>query len=353
MIYYIYKITLLKGSLSGKYYIGQHRTKKINDRYAGSGTILRNYYKAYGKKIGETYTKEILRYCSSIEELNKAEEELISDRYSSDSNCINLIAGGRGKGFSEETRKKISEAIKGRIISEESRKRISQTLKGHHVSKETRALISKKVIKKFESPEYREKVSEAQKHRKPITEETRRKISEASKGRPCCWKGQKMPQYITEKMSAAHKGTVYINNGIELKRVKPSQIEEYFSKGWVLGMRDIDKINRSENSSCKGKHLSEETKQKLSKANKGRKMSEEARAKIAANNRARANDPEIRRKISEAKKGKKQTPEHTAKVAASKRGIPLSEEAKKKKSEAMKGKHWYFDKLLNKRVYYV
>ena len=66
MIYYVYKITLLKGSLAGAYYIGQHRTKKMNDGYAGSGTILRNYYKVYGEKNGETYTKEIIRYCSEL-----------------------------------------------------------------------------------------------------------------------------------------------------------------------------------------------------------------------------------------------------------------------------------------------
>ena len=333
MIYYIYKIQLLKGSLAGKYYIGQHRTKDLNDGYAGSGTILRNYYKVYGAIEGETYTKEIVQYCSSIAELNKVEQALISDKYETDPDCINLIAGGRGKGISEETRRKMSESLKGKEPSAETRDRISKTLKGHPVSEETRQIIREKILDLNKSPEFRRKNSEAQKRRKPITEETRRKLSEAGKGRPCCWKGKKMPSCVTEKMSESHKRLRYVNNGIELKKVRVEELEEYLSNGWVRGVRESDKLAMSMRN--KGRRLSEETKRKLSEINKGRKMSEEARAKIAANNRARANDPEIRRKISEAKKGKPCSPEHIAKLAAARRGM-----------------HWRYDENLKRRVYY-
>lgn len=353
MIYYVYKITLLKGSLSGKYYIGQHRTKNINDGYAGSGTILLNYYKALGCIEGETYTKEIIQYCSSISELNKAEMTLIADKYDTDSDCINLIAGGRGKGISTETRKKLSEANRGRVITEDAKKKISQSLKGHPVSEKTRQIIREKIVILNTSSEYRKKNSEAQKHRKPISDETRAKLSEANRGRPCCWAGKKMPDSVKKKMSSSQRGFRYINNGVDLKRVKDDELEQYLLNGWVLGMRESDKKKMSDNSVCKGKPISEERRQRLSQFFRGRKMPEEARVKIAENNRARAQDPEIRRKISEAKKGRKHSPEHIAKVAAAKRGIPQSEETKRKKSESMKGKRWYFDKQLNKRVYYV
>lgn len=160
---------------------------------------------------------------------------------------------------------------------------------------------------------------------------------------------KKMPDTITEKMSAAHKGRVVINNGTEMKRIRPFELPDYLSNGWVLGMRDSDKKAMSERNI--GKTISEETKQKLSAFFRGRKMSAEARAKIAAKNRERANDPVIRKKISDAKKGKKHSPEHIAKIAAAKRGVPQSEESKRKRSETMKGAHWYFDKQLNRRVY--
>lgn len=351
MIYYIYKITLLKGSLTGKYYIGQHRTKNINDGYAGSGTILLNYYKVYGEREGETYIKEILQYCESITELNKIEKELIADRYDTDDNCINLIAGGRGKGFSKETRKKISEANKGREIPQETREQISKTLMGHSISLDTREKISETVKRICASPEHRKKLSDAQKRRPPISEETRRKLSEASKGRECCWKGKKMPKSIRDKMSKTQSGYIVINDGIVVKRVRDYELNDYLSKGWVRGYTEKVKKNMSAGSPNKGKPLSEEKKKALSEKLKGRKMPDWAREKIAANNRARANDPEIRRKISEAKKGKRQTPEHTAKVAAAKRGIPQSAESNRKRSEALKGCHWYFDEQLKRRVY--
>ena len=57
--FYIYKITLIKGSFAGHYYFGQHRTNNLNDGYAGSGRILLNYYEKYGKIEGVTYVKEI------------------------------------------------------------------------------------------------------------------------------------------------------------------------------------------------------------------------------------------------------------------------------------------------------
>lgn len=77
--YYTYKIILLKGSLAGKYYYGQHSTDDIRDHYAGSGKILQKYYKKYRAVEGVTYTKEILKFYNGPEELNKAENVLIGD----------------------------------------------------------------------------------------------------------------------------------------------------------------------------------------------------------------------------------------------------------------------------------
>jgi len=78
--YYTYKITLLKGSYSNCYYLGQHKTNNLNDNYAGSGTKLRNYYNKYGKSEGDSYVKEILNSYSSLKELNEAEKILIGNK---------------------------------------------------------------------------------------------------------------------------------------------------------------------------------------------------------------------------------------------------------------------------------
>lgn len=52
--WYIYRTTCL---INGKTYIGQHKYRKLNDSYLGSGTAIRNAIKKYGK---DNFKKEIL-----------------------------------------------------------------------------------------------------------------------------------------------------------------------------------------------------------------------------------------------------------------------------------------------------
>ena len=92
-----------------------------------------------------------------------------------------------GMNVSEERRRKISEAKKGRTCSEEHRRKISEAIKGEnhpmygkHFSEETRKKMSEaKKGKKF-SEEHRRKISESLKG-KTMSEETRRKMTESHK----------------------------------------------------------------------------------------------------------------------------------------------------------------------------
>lgn len=128
--YYIYKIVLLKGSLAGKYYYGQHSTNSLQDNYAGSGSILKDYYKKYRAVEGVTYTKEILKFYNDEKELDRAEEILIGDLWETDPNCLNKKPGGNrppiasfpgelnpfyGKHHTEKTKAILREKNKGRI----------------------------------------------------------------------------------------------------------------------------------------------------------------------------------------------------------------------------------------------
>ena len=54
----------------------------------------------------------------------------------------------------------------------------------------------------------------------------------------------------------------------------------------------------------KGKHLSEETRKKLSEANKGKIMSDESRRKMSESHKGKTHSDETRKKLSEALKGK-------------------------------------------------
>ena len=93
-IHYIYKITLLCGKLSGKYYLGKHTTSNPKDGYTGSGRIVKDYFKKYGRKKNVTYIKEIIEYNTSMEINAEREKVIIGDLWETDPNCLNCCEGG-------------------------------------------------------------------------------------------------------------------------------------------------------------------------------------------------------------------------------------------------------------------
>ncbi len=86
MHYIIYKTTNL---INGKYYIGKHKTKNLEDGYLGSGKLLKRAIKKYGIW---NFHREILLECSSEEEMNLKEKELVMVS----EETYNLCEGGKG-----------------------------------------------------------------------------------------------------------------------------------------------------------------------------------------------------------------------------------------------------------------
>ena len=168
IMYYIY---LIVNSVNGKTYVGQRKSSKewYEDKYMGSGKHLKSAIKKYGI---ENFEKFLIQHCYSKEETNKAEKFWIAEYRRRGKAEYNIADGGQGgniKGHSvsEETRKKISESLKG-----------NQRHKGHH-----------------------------------LTDETKRRISESNKGKPCWNKGKHWPEEHRKKLSEAHKGQVPWNKG--------------------------------------------------------------------------------------------------------------------------------------------
>lgn len=227
---YCYKITLTKGSLKDKIYFGQHITNDLNDGYKGRGRKLIDYYKKYP----EDYIKEIISFHNTIEELDKAEYDLIHPHLGKDY-CLNLIEGGHVNRMCDELKQKLSNSkkgkttwIKGKCHTEETKQKISNILKEKYTNNEIKINCWNKG--------------------KTLTEETKQKMSESRK-----------KYYLTHEVS--------------------KDTREKLSKIW------------------KGKHHSEETKQKISDTLKGFKMSDETKQKISNSMKGKKCGPKGKHKV--------------------------------------------------------
>lgn len=82
----------------------------------------------------------------------------------------------KGKRLSEETRQRMSASRTGRKFSEESRKKMSDAAKGRAKSEAHKIKIAEVRTGSKASDETRAKMREAQSNRKPISEETRQRL---------------------------------------------------------------------------------------------------------------------------------------------------------------------------------
>jgi hypothetical protein len=89
MHYIIYKIT---NQINGKYYIGRHATKNVNDLYMGSGIGIKN---AIAKYDVENFIKEIIAEAASAEELWDLEKDIVNKEVVSDPMSYNNTYGGK------------------------------------------------------------------------------------------------------------------------------------------------------------------------------------------------------------------------------------------------------------------
>ena len=159
MFYTIYKITNL---INGKYYIGKHKTKELQDNYMGSGVWLKNAFKKYGK---HNFIKEIILICNSEKHMNLAERIMV---VCDPEITYNIKIGGNG-GFDH-----INEIhIKKTVITKRKNGWYStekNPMYGKKHKEEVKTNHSKR-MKGQNNPNYNKKFSE----------ETKRKMSEARK----------------------------------------------------------------------------------------------------------------------------------------------------------------------------
>lgn len=168
----IYKTTNL---LNGKIYIGQDTNN--DPKYMGSGKIIRNAIKKYGK---DNFSKEVLEECETIEHLNEREIYWISVFNSTDNKIgYNILSGGLGsRGFKQSL--EVIEKIRENNNSDRFKKIMASPEVSSKISEGQLKSERKKEL--HSSAEYREKMSKSLKGR-IITDEHRKKISDSLKGR--------------------------------------------------------------------------------------------------------------------------------------------------------------------------
>lgn len=186
--------------INGKKYVGQakdierrnYEWNNLSRPYAGR--LINNARAKYGI---EAFGFEILKECED-DELNYWETYYIKELQSKTPNGYNLTDGGegtRGYTYTEEQRKKRSEAQKGKIFSDETKKKISKSKKGKPAWNKGK--------KDIYSEETRRKISESH-IGKPLSEEHKKKVSESLKGRPSGMKGKSHTTEARRKMSDSH-----------------------------------------------------------------------------------------------------------------------------------------------------
>ena len=263
MVGYIYLITDTTNNMK---YAGKHHYNKegeLDPNYHGSGVIIKNIY----KKRPETLKEEYIKTCYSEEEMCSDEQYYIKFYNTLWPNGYNLTEGGEGCVFCEESKKKISDALKGLLSGEKN------PMFGKHHSEETRRKISESMsgesnpfYGRQHSDETKQKISVIHKG-KHLSDEQKKKLSESMSGENNPFYGRQHSEETKRKLSEKNKGK-------HLSEETKQKISEALigENNPFYGKHHSDECKKKMREAHKGKHLSEETKQKMRESHQRRKI---------------------------------------------------------------------------------
>ena len=235
---YIYITTNL---VSGMRYIGQHSSKEFDKYYYGSGKLIKEALSEFGH---DNFKCEVIEWCKTYEELNLKEIYWINF-YQADSSkdFYNLAYGGsnskyalRGENHPFYNKKHKKESINKMSKSKQGK---NNPMYGKHQSEDAKRRISEAQIG-CKNHMYG-KHEEAYWFNKSRSEDTKKKISETriknniALGENNPFYGKHHNKETKDMISNIQKGRIYVNNGINTKRVKPEELDSYLLNGWVKG----------------------------------------------------------------------------------------------------------------------
>lgn len=203
MYYTVYKITNV---LNGKFYIGKHKTKDLDDGYMGSGKLIKRAIEKHGV---ENFKKDILHVFETESEMNKAEARLVvlnEDSY-------NLCPGGEG-GFGYINEKKLNIYENHTAIAKRNLSIAAETRVKNDAYFKLMKANSELGIQKLKAL-FPQGTWKGRKH----SDETKAKIKASKKDKQLASKNS---QY----------GTAWITNGVINKKIKKIDI---VPEGWYKG----------------------------------------------------------------------------------------------------------------------
>lgn len=175
--------------VNNKIYIGVHKIKDFaTDNYLGSGILLKKALKKYGRDNFERIT---LYATSCGEEAYFVEELIVDELFIERVDVYNIKVGGMGSAAGE------LHPMYGKHHTAETKQRMSESQKlcdntrfsGHNHTEEAKEIIKEKMRQREFTKEHREKIRLGNTG-KTMSEESKRKMSEAKKG---IYKGENHP----------------------------------------------------------------------------------------------------------------------------------------------------------------
>lgn len=246
-MHYIY---VIRNTFNASVYVGKTSNfakRRADHWYCARKGDTRPLYCAMRELNSENFTLSVLEE-HELELMAIEREKFWISHFDSFNNGYNLTPSGgfhignKGRKFSADHRRKLSDAHKGKILSSETRQKLSDIQRGRNRgprSDETKAKIGRAHKGKIISFEQREKIRQALLGRSP-SKETCQRISDSNMGRV-------INESTRQKLSLAHIGIKHSNE----TRAHFSKIR----KGVKRGERSIEAKQRMKNAwkprSCK------------------------------------------------------------------------------------------------------
>ena len=269
-------------------YVGVHCGDIIKDRYYGSGLAWNNVVRKYGK---DNIKRTIICTFEGKEEKQILEKKFIAYyRAKCGDKCLNISDGGDGGNLGEEICKKISLRIRGtgngmygKKLTEETKRKISEALKGHpnynpkgyKHTEEAKARIRSAHIGIRHTEETKERLREARRNQKNVClngcKGMHWYVSPDGVEEKICLDKEAPYGWCRGRGNQQNKGKIYHTNGERDILLYPTDSPPVgYIKGRHFKINYTEDRNRKISEKLRGRKVSKNTKELLSNALRGR-----------------------------------------------------------------------------------